>query len=212
MTVRILVADDHALVRKGLRQVLATAAEMDVVAEAKNAWEVLERVRKGGLDILLMDMSMPGPSGVELIRRLRQEAPRLPVLVLTMHADAQIASRAIRAGARGYLTKDSEPEVLIEAIRQIGWGGNFIDPALAAKLIFGGGVAADEVPHLSLSNREYQVFLALVHGRGLVEIAKELSLSPKTVSTHKHRLMQKLGVDSVSEMVRYAIRHRLAAS
>ena len=205
--VRVLVADDHALIRQGLRQALATTAELSLAAEAKNAWEVIERVRQGGIDMLLMDMSMPGPSGVELIRRLRSEAPRLPVLVLSMHADAQMAARAIRAGASGYLTKDSDLELLLEAIRQVGRGGNFIDPTLATQLVFDQGGAADEALHTSLSNREYQVFLGLAHGRGLVDIADELNLSPKTISTHKFRLMQKLRVDSISELVRYAIRH-----
>lgn len=207
--VRILVADDHALVRQGLRQVLATTSDLSLVEEARNAWEVIERVRQGGIDVLLLDMSMPGPSGVELIRRVRSEAPRVHVLVLSMHADVQIASRAIKAGANGYLTKDSEPEQLLDAIRKVGSGGNFIDPSLATRLIFDGGNTSEEAPHASLSNREYQVFLALVHGRGLVDIAEELRLSPKTVSTHKFRLMQKLGVDSVSDLVRYAMRQGL---
>ncbi len=210
MTIRVLVADDHALVRQGLRQVLSFSNELSLAAEARNAWEVIERVRDGGLDVVLLDMSMPGPSGVELIRRLRAEAPRVPILVLSMHAEAQIAARAIKAGARGYLTKDSEPELLIDAIRQVGRGGNFIDPALATQLVFEMGSTTDEAPHANLTNREYQVFLALVQGRGQVEIAQELNLSPKTVSTHKFRLMRKLGVDSLSELVRYAIRHGLA--
>jgi len=209
MTVRVLVADDHALVRQGLRQVLALSNELSLVAEAKNAWEVIERVRDIEVDVVLLDMSMPGPSGLELIRRLRSEAPRVPVLVLSMHAEAQIAARAIKAGARGYLTKDSEPELLIDALRQVGRGGNFIDPSLATQLVFETGSISDEAPHVSLTNREYQVFLALVQGQGQVEIAEELNLSPKTVSTHKFRLMQKLGVDNLSELVRHAIRHGL---
>ena len=211
MMIRVLVADDHALVRHGLRQVLGAASDLSLVAEAKNAWEVIERIRHGGIDVLLLDMSMPGPSGVELIQRIRIEAPRVPVLVLSMHADAQIAARAIKAGASGYLTKDSEPEQLIEAIRQVGRGGKFIDPLLATRMVFETGHTATETAaHASLSNREYQVFLAIVHGRSLVDIAKELLLSPKTVSTHKIRLMQKLGVDSVSDLVRYALRQGLA--
>jgi DNA-binding NarL/FixJ family response regulator len=209
--VRVLIADDHALVRQGLRQVLATTAEFSLVAEAKNAWEVIERVRQGGVDILLLDMSMPGPSGVDLIQRMRSDAPHLPILVVSMHADVQIAMRAIKAGARGYVTKDSEPELLLDAIRQVGRGGNFIDPLLATRMVFDAGQSVQEAPHSSLSNREYQVFLALVHGRGLVDIAEELTLSPKTVSTHKFRLMQKLGVASVSELVRYAVRQGLVA-
>lgn len=205
--VRILVADDHAVVRHGLRQVLSLAPELSVVAEAKNAWETLERVREGGMDVVLLDMSMPGLSGIDLIRRIKADAPRIPVLVLSMHANWQIAARAIKAGATGYLTKDSEPEVLIEAIRQVSKGGNFIDPALATRMVFGAGGAEGESANEAMSDREYQVFLALVQGRSLIDIAEELHLSAKTVSTHKFRLMRKLGLTSVSELVRYAVRN-----
>jgi len=205
--VRILIADDHAVVSHGLRQVLSLAPELSVVAEAKNAWETLERVREGGMDVVLLDMSMPGLSGIDLIRRIKADAPRIPVLVLSMHANWQIAARAIKAGATGYLTKDSEPEVLIEAIRQVSKGGNFIDPALATRMVFSAGSAEAESANVAMSDREYQVFLALVQGRSLIDIAEELHLSAKTVSTHKFRLMRKLGLTSVSELVRYAVRN-----
>jgi DNA-binding NarL/FixJ family response regulator len=205
--IRVLVADDHAVVRHGLRQVLSLAPELVVVAEAKNAWETMERVREGGFDVLLLDMSMPGPSGLDLIRRVKTEAAHVPVLVLSMHADWQIAARAIKAGASGYLTKDSEPEVLIEAIRQVSKGANFIDPVLATRIIFNPEAGQSESPNGGLTDREYQVFRALVQGRSLVDIAEELHLSAKTVSTHKFRLMRKLGLSSMTELVRYAIRH-----
>jgi DNA-binding NarL/FixJ family response regulator len=205
--VRILVADDHAVVRHGLRQLLTLDPEFEVVGEAKNAWEVIERLRQGGVDVLLTDMTMPGLSGIDLIRRVRAEAPGVPVLVLSMHADTQIAARAIRAGAHGYMTKDSEPEALIEAIRQVARGGNYIDPALAARMVFGAASAPDEEsPSAEMTDREYQVFLALVQGRSLVDIAETLHLSAKTISTHKFRLMRKLQLNSVSELVRYAVR------
>ncbi|HSV70002.1 MAG TPA: response regulator transcription factor [Methylibium sp.] len=206
--VRILVADDHAVVRHGLRQLLALDPELEAVGEAKNAWEVIERLRQGGVDVLLTDMTMPGLSGIDLIRRVRAEAPGVPILVLSMHADTQIAARAIRAGAHGYMTKDSEPEALIEAIRQVARGGNYIDPALAARMVFGAASTPDEEsPSAEMTDREYQVFLALVQGRSLVEIAETLHLSAKTISTHKFRLMRKLRLNSVSELVRYAVRH-----
>jgi DNA-binding NarL/FixJ family response regulator len=206
--VRILVADDHAVVRHGLRQLFSLAPEFEVVGEAKNGWEAIERLRQGGVDVLLLDMTMPGMSGLDLIRRVRAEAPAVPVLVLSMHADTQIAARAIRAGANGYLTKDSEPEVLIEAIRQVGRGGRFIDPQLATRMVFSSQQTSDEdAPSAEMSDREYQVFLALVQGKSLVEIAEQLHLSAKTISTHKFRLMRKLGLNSVSELVRYAVRH-----
>ncbi|NTV11170.1 MAG: response regulator transcription factor [Zoogloea sp.] len=209
--IRVLIADDHSIVRQGLRQVLALAPDLEVAGEAKNGWEVIEQVKAGGFDLLLLDMTMPGPNGIELIKRVKEETPRLPVLVLSMHSESQIAGRAIRSGAAGYLTKDSEPETLIAAIRQVAGGGNYVEPALAARLVFETGAPdADDQPHKRLSDREYQIFLKLVEGCGINELAESLHLSPKTISTHKFRLMQKLGLESVSELVRYAIRHGLA--
>jgi DNA-binding NarL/FixJ family response regulator len=209
--IRVLIADDHAIVRQGLRQVLALAPELELAGEAKNGWEVIELVRGGNLNLLLLDMNMPGPNGVELIKRVREEAPRLPILVLSMHGESQIAGRAIKAGAAGYLTKDSEPETLITAIRQVAGGAHYIEPAVAARLLFETAPAEGSVPHTLLSDREYQVFLMLARGRSVNEIAEELRLSAKTVSTHKFRLMQKLGVDNLSDLVRYALKHELVA-
>ena len=188
---------------------LALAPELELVGEAKNGWEVIEQVRAGGLNLLLLDMTMPGPSGVELIKRVREEAPRLPILVLSMHGESQIAGRAIKAGASGYLTKDSEPETLIAAIYQVANGGNYIEPAVAARLLFEAKPNVTEQPHLTLSDREYQIFILLVQGRGVTDISEALHLSAKTVSTHKFRLMQKLGVDNLSDLVRYALKHSL---
>ncbi len=207
--IRILIADDHAVVRHGLRQVLALAPELELAGEAKNGWEVIERVRQGDLDLLLLDMTMPGPSGVDLVKRVREEVPRLPILVLSMHGESQIAGRAIKAGAAGYLTKDSEPETLIAGIRKVASGGNYIDPSLAARMVFDVMPVETETPHKTLSDREYQIFLMLVAGRGVNDIAQELSLSAKTISTHKFRLMQKLRMDNVSDLVRYALKHQL---
>lgn len=205
--IRILVADDHAVVRHGLRQVFSLDPELSVVAEAKNAWETIDRLREGGVDLLLLDMTMPGLSGIDLIRRAKLEAPRVPVLVLSMHADWQIAARAIKAGANGYLTKDSEPETLIEAIRQVSQGGNFLPPALATQMVFSATSTESDASSSEMSDREYQVFVALAQGHSLVDIAKTLHLSAKTVSTHKFRLMRKLGLASMSELVRYAVKH-----
>jgi DNA-binding NarL/FixJ family response regulator len=208
--IRILIADDHAIVRQGLRQVLALAPELELAGEAKNGWEVIELVRAGNLNLLLLDMTMPGPNGVELIKRVREEAPRLPILVLSMHGESQIAGRAIKAGAAGYLTKDSEPETLIGAIRQVAGGAHYIDPVIASRLLFEATPTDAEQAHLTLSDREYQIFLLLVQGRGINEIGDALRLSAKTVSTHKFRLMQKLGVDNLSDLVRYALKHKLS--
>jgi len=208
--IRILIGDDHAIVRQGLRQVLALVPELELVAEAKNGWEVIELVRSSAPSLLLLDMNMPGPSGVELIKRVREEAPRLPILVLSMHGESQIAGRAIQAGADGYLTKDSEPETLIHAIRQVAGGAHYIEPAVAERLLFESSPKDAVEPHAALSDREYQIFLMLVRGRGVVDIADELHLSAKTVSTHKARLLKKLGLDNLSDLVRYALKHDLA--
>lgn len=208
--IRILIGDDHAIVRQGLSQVLALMPELELVAEAKNGWEVLERVRAYAPDLLLLDLNMPGPSGVELIKRVREEAPRLPILVFSMHRESQIAGRAIKAGAAGYLTKDSEPETLIFAIRQVASGGHYIEPAIAERLLFQPAPKDTVEPHTTLSDREYQIFLMLVQGRGVVAIGEELHLSAKTVSTHKARLMKKLGVNNLSDLVRYALSRELA--
>jgi DNA-binding NarL/FixJ family response regulator len=208
--IRVLIGDDHAIVRQGLRQVLALAPELELVGEAKNGWEVIEQARSCAPDLLLLDMNMPGPNGVELIKRMREEAPRLPILVLSMHGESQVAGRAIKAGAAGYLTKDSEPETLIHAIRQVASGAHYVEPAVAARLLFQPAPEAAAAPHLALSDREYQIFLLLVRGRGVVEIGEELHLSAKTVSTHKARLMKKLGVDNLSDLVRYALNHDLS--
>ncbi|MDX9995525.1 MAG: response regulator transcription factor [Rhodocyclaceae bacterium] len=208
--IRIVIADDHAIVRQGLRQLLAITPDLELAGEAKDGWEVLERVRSGGFDLLLTDLSMPGPNGVDLVKRVHDEAPRLPVLVLSMHDEAQIATRAIKAGARGYLTKDSEPETLLAAIRKVSSGGHYIDSELASRLVFGQEAASDgEVPHACLSDREYQVFLQLARGESINDIAAALHLSAKTVSTHKFRLMQKMQFESLSDLVRYALRHAL---
>ncbi len=208
--IRILIADDHAIVRQGLRQVLSLAPDFELAGEAKDGWEVIEQVRGGNLNLLLLDMTMPGPCGVELIKRVREEAPRLPILVLSMHGESQIAGRAIKAGAAGYLTKDSEPETLITAIRQVAGGAHYIEPAVAARLLFDAKPDDVEQPHLALSDREFQIFLLLVQGLGINDIGAQLHLSAKTVSTHKLRLMQKLGVDNLSDLVRYALKHDLA--
>jgi DNA-binding NarL/FixJ family response regulator len=208
--IRIVIADDHAIVRQGLRQLLAIAPDLELAGEAKDGWEVLERIRAGGFELLLTDLSMPGPSGVDLVKRVHDEVPRLPVLVLSMHDEAQIATRAIKAGARGYLTKDSEPETLLAAIRKVAGGGHYIDPELASRLVFGReGDGEGRAPHACLSDREYQVFLLLARGMSINDIAADLHLSAKTVSTHKFRLMLKMRFESLSELVRYALRHGL---
>lgn len=207
--IRILIADDHAIVRQGLRQVLALADDMRLAGEARDGWEVVEQIRGGGFDLLLTDMTMPGLGGFDLIKRVREEAPQLVILVLSMHGESQVAARAIKAGAAGYLTKDSEPETLLAAIRQVVAGGHYISPELASRMAFATQSATADEPHSSLSDREYQVFTLLARGFGVNEIADEFHLSSKTISTHKFRLMQKMNLASLSDLVRYAVKHGL---
>jgi DNA-binding NarL/FixJ family response regulator len=210
--IRIVIADDHAIVREGLKRIVSSAAEMEVVGEAANGAEVMQRVRELGFDVLMLDLSMPGRSGMELIKLVRTEKPSLRVLVLSMHQELQYAVRAIRSGASGYLTKESAPEQLVQAIRKIAAGGAFVSAEVAEQLALGSmpGGQNTSPPHESLSNREFEVFNQLVIGTSVTDIASQLKLSVKTVSTHKANLMQKMGMHNQSELVRYAIKHGLA--
>jgi DNA-binding NarL/FixJ family response regulator len=208
--IRIVVADDHTILREGLRQLLASASDLEIVGEASDGFEALELVRGADFDVLLLDLSMPGRSGIELIRQVKSEKPKLRVLVLSMHAEHQYAVRAVRAGASGYLTKDSAATQLVAAIRKVAGGGAFISAEVAEQLALSAMPHAEGPPHMSLSDREYQVFQFLVSGRSVSDTATELNLSVKTVSTHKARLMEKIGVANQTELVHYAIRHRLA--
>lgn len=205
--IRVLLADDHSVVLEGVRRVLALADDLEVVGEARDGWALLKLVRSVQADLLLSDLGMPGPHGVELVRRLREVQPRLPVLVFTMHADNQLATRVLKAGASGYLTKDCEPGELIAAIRRTARGQRYIDPGVSGRLLL--DTAGDQPPHAVLSNREYQVLARLAGGASVTAIASELNLSAKTISTHKARLMLKLGLASGADIVRYALAHGL---
>ena len=207
--IRVVIADDHTIVREGLRQLLQASVDFDIVSEARDGHEVMQRVRELDFDVLLLDMSMPGKSGMELIKQVKSERPRLRILVLSMHQEHQYAVRAIKAGASGYLTKESASSQLAAAIRKVASGGAFISAEVAEQLALGAMPQAEGLPHTALSDREYQVFRMLVSGRGVTDIADDLNLSAKTVSTHKARLMEKMGIDNQADLVRYAIRHRL---
>ena len=207
--IRILMADDHGIVREGLKQLFALGQDIVVVGEAVSGSEVLTALRAGGIDLILLDMTMPGISGVNLITRLRSHDDCPPILVLSMHNEIQIARRALAAGVAGYLTKDSDPATLMAAIRKVAAGGRFIDPGLAEKMVFESGRNTELPPHDVLSEREYDVLRLLVHGMGVNQIADELKISNKTVSTHKARLMQKMDFHNNAELVRYAVAHGL---
>ena len=205
--IRILVADDHAVVRRGLRHIFAMSPEVVIAAEAIDGREVIEKLQTTQVDVLLMDVSMPGTDAVDLVKRVRAQQPQVAVLVHSMHAESPVASRMLQAGASGYITKDSEPEQLIAALRKVAGGGRYIGAELAEQLAFGGGTG--KPLHELLSDRESQVFLQLASGKSLKAIAAELRLSPKTASTYKTRVMQKLKVASDAELVRYAVAHQL---
>lgn len=202
--IRVLLADDHNLVREGLKQLLAATADIRVADEAADGDQALALAKANDYDLAVLDMSMPGIAGIELIKRLKQEKPRLRMLILSMHGEAQYAARALKAGAAGYLTKDSASAQLVGAIRKIAKGGVHISEAAAAQLV-AARPGTDAPPHTRLSNREFEVFRLLVAGRGPTEIADQLHLSVKTVSTHKTRILEKMAVQSTADLVRYAV-------
>ena len=208
--IRILIADDHAIVIGGLKQLLAQVDDVEVAGEANNGQQVLDALVGDRFDLVLLDMNMPGPSGIDLIARIRSHDADLPILVLTMHNEVQVARAAFKAGAAGYLTKDTEPEVLVAAIRKTAAGGKFIDPTLVDQLVFDAGDGQLEAAHDKLSAREFHVLALLASGKTVNEIAADLGLSSKTVSTHKARLMLKMNFSSNADLVRYAVERGLA--
>jgi DNA-binding NarL/FixJ family response regulator len=207
--IRVLLADDHAIVRNGLKEILEATGDIVVGAEATNGHEALARARDTEVDVAVVDLSMPGRSGVELIKLIKAERPKLRLLVLSMHSEEQYAVRAVRAGAAGYLTKESAADELVAAIRRIAGGGAYISPETAERLVLASNSGTDGPPHTQLSNREYEVFRALVDGKSVSDIAAALNLSVKTISTHKSRILEKMELSSQADLVRYAIRHNL---
>jgi DNA-binding NarL/FixJ family response regulator len=207
---RVILADDHSIIRDGLKQILADTEDLAVTGEAANGHELMVLLRQDEWDILVLDISMPGKSGLELIKQIRSEFTHLPILVLSMHLEDQYALRALRSGAAGYITKDSDTDDLLTAIRKVAAGGMHISPHVAELMAREYRNDTQALPHTRLSDREYQVFEMLALGRGLSEIGTELSLSVKTVSTHKTRILQKMEMTSTAEMVRYAVVHSLA--
>jgi len=207
--IRVVLADDHRMVRAGLKEILADTGDIEVVGEAMNGHEVMARVRELVFDLLVLDMSMPGRSGIELIRQVKNEKPGLRILILSMHSEEQYAVRALKAGAAGYLTKESAADELVAAIRRIAGGGAYVSPETAQRLALGLDAGGERPPHEALSDREMQVFQMIAAGKSVTDIADALALSVKTVSTHKTRIMQKLNVRNQTELIRYAIRHRL---
>jgi DNA-binding NarL/FixJ family response regulator len=212
MATRVLLADDHAIVREGLRRILAADPSFAVAGEARDGHEVLAAVRAGGFEVLLLDLSMPGRGGIDLLRQIKADRPQLRVLVLSMHDEQQYAVRAIRAGASGYLTKDAAPAQLVDALKKIASGALFITPGVAEALAQQLQSPGEELPHKRLTDREYEVLLLLAAGVSISNIAERLHLSVKTVSTHKTHIQEKLHAQSLADLVRYALAHGLIDS
>lgn len=207
---KVLLADDHAIIRDGLKQILADTDDLLVAGEAANGTEVMQKVRDEQWGVLVLDISMPGRSGLDLIRMVKDERPELPILILSMHHEDQYAIRALQAGAAGYVTKESDSELLVAAIRKVAHGGVHISERVAELMVRGIRPAGSPLPHTQLSDREFQVFNMLVAGLGLTDIGSELSLSVKTISTHKTHILQKMNMANTAELVRYAVAHQLA--
>lgn len=206
----IIIADDHAVVRQGVRQILAAEPDMQVVGEARNFGETLEAVRDLEWDVLILDYFMPGGNGLQVLKQIQKSHPKRPVLILSMHPEEAIAVSALRAGAAGYICKDSAAEELPVAIRKAVSGGKYVSTSLAEQLALELGGASEGLPHESLSDREYRVMWMIASGKSIAHIAKELALSPNTVSTYRLRILKKLKVDNNADLVRYAVRHGLA--
>jgi two-component system invasion response regulator UvrY len=207
--IRLAIADDHPIVREGLRRIASEGAGIAVTGEASNAPELFQLLGAAPVDVVLLDVSMPGSNFIETLRALRVRHASVKVLVLSVHPEDQWAVRALRAGAAGYLTKDHSPEQLIEAIRRVARGRKYVSPTLAERLASELDEGGDRAPHERLSDREFQVLRALGSGHPVKDVARELGLSPKTVSTHRVRVLEKIGLKSNAELVRYVVEHGL---
>ena len=207
--IKILIADDHTIVREGLKQILMETSDMVVAAEAANGQEVLDKIGKDNFDVVVLDIAMPGKSGLDILKELRSYKLKLPILVLSMYPEDQYALRVLRAGADGYLTKESAPNELITAIRKVHAGKKYISTLLAEKLAFGLEADTAKPPHEHLSDREYQVMCRIASGRTVKEIADELFLSVKTISTYRARILEKMGMKNNAELTHYAIQNCL---
>ncbi|MEW5902799.1 MAG: response regulator transcription factor [Pseudomonadota bacterium] len=207
--IRVLVADDHVVVRNGLKQLFGVMGDVAVMGEASSGEEVLDMLANGQADLVMLDLTMPGLSGINLVARIHGLYPQLPILVLSMHNELQVAKRVLQAGAIGFVTKGSEQDTLVTAIRRVAAGGRFVDPGIAEQMMFDKPQFSGSAPHERLSERELHILKLFARGRSVNEIAEQLFISNKTVSTHKARLMQKLNFSSNAELVRYAADHGL---
>jgi len=207
--IKVLIADDHPVVREGLKQILSKATDMVVGGEALNGQEVLDKVRSEKWDVIILDLNMPGKDGFEVLKEIRREKAKLPILILSIQSEEQIGVRVLRAGASGFLSKESAPKELLNAIRKIHTGGKFVSASLAERLAMEVEAKTDEEPHKLLSNREYQVLCLIASGKTINEIADQLSISDKTVRTYRERLLEKMKLKNDVELTHYAIQHKL---
>lgn len=207
--IKVLIADDHAILLQGLKQILSETADMAVVAEARDGHEVLEKVRQIDVDIVVMDIAMPGKTGWDVLIQLKSERFRLPVIILSVSPEDEFAVATLKAGAAGYLSKASAPEQLVEAIRRVARGGKFVSPSLAERLVFELGPDAGKPRHEILSPREFQIMCMIASGKSVTDIADELSLSIPTISTHRARLLEKMQMTGNAQLTRYAIKNHL---
>jgi two-component system, NarL family, invasion response regulator UvrY len=206
---RILIADDHPIFRAGLKEILGKHKEVELIGEAENGRKALELARKQRWDVVLLDLTMPGQDGVEALQELRRERPKLPVLILSAHPEDQLALRLLKSGAAGYLTKDKAPEVLFTAVKKVLRGEKYISESLAEKTTLDVVSGATPSLHATLSHREYQVMRMIAAGKAIKEIAKELFLSVRTVSTYRARVLDKMNMKTNTELIRYALKNKL---
>jgi DNA-binding NarL/FixJ family response regulator len=207
--IRVIIADDHPIVRAGLKQIILEDDGIIVAGEASSGAKLLEKVRLEKYDVVLLDLTMPGMNGIDALKQLKSEKPHLPVIILTIHPESQYALRLIKAGASGYLTKTSASDELIRAIRKVHRGGKYITPSLAEKLAFALDTGATGLPHERLSDREYQVLCLLGSGKSVSQIAEALALSVKTVSTYRSRILEKMNMENNAELIHYALLNSL---
>ena len=206
---RILIVDDHAVVRRGLRQILTEELSISDLGEAQDAEEALKLIWKHVWDLVILDINLPGRSGLEALTEIKQQRPELPVLILSVHPEDQLAVRILKSGASGYLTKDSAPEELAQAARKVLDGGRYVSANLAERLVVELQASADKQPHETLSDREYQVLCLIAVGKTVTEIASDLTLSVRTISTYHTRLLEKMRMNTNAELIAYAVRNHL---
>lgn len=209
MALRVLIADDHPVVRRGLKQILADDPSIGSFGEASNSQEAVDMARNQDWDVILLDITMPGQGGVEALKQIHSAKPNIPVLVVSMHPEEQFAIRVLKAGASGYMTKESAPDDLREAIRRVVRGGRYISAALSERLSAGLDRLPDRAPHEALSDREYQVIRMIASGKSASDIARELNLSVKTISTYRTRILEKMHMKNNAELTHYAIQNKL---